>query len=276
MSVISFIKKLIFGEKEPERFIDSVRFESMNRSSQRFESMRIDANRTESMNRSIETPTISSQEQPKSTISIEKESLQLGVAAGYISRSLYSIEDSLARIETLMPSKEWISLNLTPKLEEIQQTILNLRDVLSSHEKNEEKRFEALLEAITKLKTTAPSLPEPAKTEILSTVKTLKSAALSPKMQQILEILKERREISYNELAEKLGITTDGLRGLLSRMVRVCDEIERFERENKGWVRLKAIQNDLNRNESINQPSESEIKSISQEYKGEKDLTDLP
>jgi len=276
MSVISFIKKLIFGEKQPERFNDSQRFESMNRSSQRFESMRIDANRNESMNRSIETSIIPSQEQPKSTISIEKESLQLGVAAGYISRSLYSIEDSLARIETLMPSKEWISLNLTPKLEEIQQTILNLRDVLSSHERNEEKRFEILLEAITKLKTTASSLPEPVKTEILSTVKTLKSAALSPKMQQILEILKERKEISYNELAEKLGITTDGLRGLLSRMVKVCDEIERFERDNKGWIRLKAIQSDLNRNESINQPSESEIKSISQEYKGEKELTDLP
>jgi plasmid maintenance system antidote protein VapI len=238
--------------------------------------MRIDANRNESMNRSIETSIIPSQEQPKSTISIEKESLQLGVAAGYISRSLYSIEDSLARIETLMPSKEWISLNLTPKLEEIQQTVLNLRDVLSSHERNEEKRFEILLEAITKLKTTASSLPEPVKTEILSTVKTLKSAALSPKMQQILEILKERKEISYNELAEKLGITTDGLRGLLSRMIKVCDEIERFERDNKGWVRLKAIQYDLNRNESMNQPSESEIKSMSQEYKGERELTDLP
>jgi DNA-binding CsgD family transcriptional regulator len=148
--------------------------------------------------------------------------------------------------------------------------------VLSSHEKNEEKRFEVLLEAITKLKTTASSLPEPAKAEILSTVKTLKSVALSPKMRQILQILKERKEISYNELAEKLGITTDGLRGLLSRMVKVCDEIERFERDNKGWVRLKAIQSDLNRNESINQPSESEIKNENQEYKGEKDLTDLP
>jgi predicted transcriptional regulator len=234
MSVISFIKKILFREKRPERVNDSQRFESMNRSSQQFESMQIDVNRTESMNRSIETPTISSQEQLKSTISIEKESLQLGVAAGYISRSLYSIEDSLARIETLMPSKEWISLNLTPKLEEIQKTIFNLRDVLIGHEKNEEKRFEVLLEAITKLKTTASSLPEPTKTEILSTVKTLKSAALSPKMQQILEILKERKEISYNELAEKIGITTDGLRGLLSRMVKVCDEIERLKERIKA------------------------------------------
>ena len=250
MSVMSFIRKLLFGKKEPERFNDLNRFESID------STIHSDLNRNGSMNQSIESlesTIISSKKEEKPTISIDKESLKVGMAAGYISRSLISIEDGIERIETLMPSKEWITINLIPKIEQIQQTVANVKDLLMNHERNEEKRFEVLLEAINKLKTIAPSLPEPIKTEILSTVTTLKSAALTPKMQQILNILKEKGELSYNELAERLGITTDGLRGILSRMAKVCDEIERFEKDGKGWVRIKPIRIDSNRNESMNQ-----------------------
>jgi hypothetical protein len=283
MSVVSFIKKILFGEKQPERFSDSQRFESMNQSIHsdlnRFESERIDLNRSESINQSIEPPKsaiTSSEKEEKPTISIDKESLKVGMAAGYISRSLISIEDGIERIEISMPSKEWITMNLVPKIEQVQQAIYNIREILMDHERNEEKRFEVLLEAINKLKTMAPSLPEPIKTEILSTVASLKSATLTPKMQQILDILKERREISYQELAEKLGITTDGLRGILSRMVKVCDEIERFEKDGKGWIRIKAIQSDLNRSESLNQSSRLEIKEQKEENKKSEDLSDMP
>jgi len=283
MGVVSFIRKILFGKKQPERFSDSNRFESIDSTIQsdlnRSESIRIDLNRSESMNQSIESlksTIISSKEEEKTTISIDKESLKVGMAAGYISRSLISIEDGIERIETLMPSKEWISMNLTPKIEQIQQIAIHIRDLLMNHERNEEKRFEVLLEAITKLKTLAPSLPEPTKTEILSTVTALKSAALTPKMQQILDILKERREISYQELAEKLGITTDGLRGILSRMVRVCDEIERFEKDGKGWVRIRAIQSDLNRCESLNQSDRLEIKEQTEEINEGKDFSEMP
>jgi DNA-binding transcriptional ArsR family regulator len=283
MGVISFIKKILFGEKQPERFSDSQRFESMNQSIQRdlnrFESERIDLNRAESMNQSIESPKstiISSDKEEKPTISIDKESLKVGMAAGYISRSLISIEDGIERIEISMPSKEWITMNILPKIEQVQQAIYNIREILMDHERNEEKRFEVLLEAINKLKTIAPSLPEPIKTEILSTVASLKSATLTPKMQQILDILKERREISYQELAEKLGITTDGLRGILSRMVKVCDEIERFEKDGKGWIRIKSIRSDLNRSESLDQSSRLEIKEQKEENKENKDLSDMP
>ena len=283
MGVISFIKNILFGEKQPERFSDSQRFESMNQSIRsdlnRAESERIDMNRYESMNQSIESPRstiISSEKEEKPTISIDKESLKVGMAAGYISRSLISIEDGIERIEISMPSKEWITMNILPKIEQVQQAIYNIREILMDHERNEEKRFEVLLEAINKLKTMAPSLPEPIKTEILSTVASLKSATLTPKMQQILDILKERREISYQELAEKLGITTDGLRGILSRMVKVCDEIERFEKDGKGWIRIKSIQSDLNRSESLNQSSRLEIKEQKEENKESKDLSDMP
>jgi predicted transcriptional regulator len=283
MGVISFIKKILFGEKQPERFSDSQRSESMNQSIRsdlnRAESERIDLNRSESMNQSIESPKstiISSKKEEKPTISIDKESLKVGMAAGYISRSLISIEDGIERIEISMPSKEWITMNLVPKIEQVQQAIYNIREILMDHERNEEKRFEVLLEAINKLKTMAPSLPEPIKTEILSTVASLKSATLTPKMQQILDILKERREISYQELAEKLGITTDGLRGILSRMVKVCDEIERFEKDGKGWIRIKSIQSDLNRSESLDQGSRLEIKEQKEENKENKDLSDMP
>jgi predicted transcriptional regulator len=283
MSVISFIKKILFGEKQPERFSDSQRFESMNQSIRsdlnRAESERIDLNRSESMNQSVESSKstiISSEKEEKPTISIDKESLKVGMAAGYISRSLISIEDGIERIEISMPSKEWITMNILPKIEQVQQAIYNIREILMDHERNEEKRFEVLLEAINKLKTMAPSLPEPIKTEILSTVASLKSATLTPKMQQILDILKERREISYQELAEKLGITTDGLRGILSRMVKVCDEIERFEKDGKGWIRIKSIQSDLNRSESLDQSSRLEIKEQKEENKENKDLSDMP
>jgi predicted transcriptional regulator len=283
MGVISFIKKILFGEKQPERFSDSQRFESMNQSIRsdlnRAESERIELNRFESMNQSIESPKstiISSEKEEKPIISIDKESLKVGMAAGYISRSLISIEDGIERIEISMPSKEWITMNILPKIEQVQQAIYNIREILMDHERNEEKRFEVLLEAINKLKTMAPSLPEPIKTEILSTVASLKSATLTPKMQQILDILKERREISYQELAEKLGITTDGLRGILSRMVKVCDEIERFEKDGKGWIRIKSIQSDLNRSESLDQSSRLEIKEQKEENKENKDLSDMP
>ncbi len=283
MSVISFIKKILFGKKQHERFIDLNRSESIDSTIHsdlnRNESIRIDSNRNESMNQSIESlesPIISSKDEGKSIISIDKESLKVGMAAGYISRSLISIEDGIERIETLMPSKEWISMNLTPKIEQMQQAILNIRDVLMNHERNEEKRFEVLLEAITKLKTLAFTLPEPTKTEILSTVTSLKSASLTPKMQQIIDILKERKEISYQELAEKLGITTDGLRGILSRMVRVCDEIERFEKDGKGWIKIKTIQSDLNRNESLNQTNGLEIKDQNKEINENKDFSEIP
>mgnify|MGYP000335377065 CR=1 FL=1 len=283
MSVISFIKKILFGEKQPERFSDSQRFESMNQSIRsdlnRVESERIDLNRFESMNQSIESTKstiISSDKEEKSTISIDKESLKVGMAAGYISRSLISIEDGIERIEISMPSKEWITMNILPKIEQVQQAIYNIKEILMDHERNEEKRFEVLLEAINKLKTIAPSLPEPIKTEILSTVASLKSATLTPKMQQILDILKERREISYQELAEKLGITTDGLRGILSRMVKVCDEIERFEKDGRGWIRIKSIRSDLNRSESLDQSSRLEIKEQKEENKENKDLSDMP
>jgi DNA-binding CsgD family transcriptional regulator len=283
MGVISFIKKILFGEKQPERFSDSQRFESMNQSIRsdlnRIESERIDLNRSESMNQSIESlksTIISSEKEGKPTISIDKESLKVGMAAGYISRSLISIEDGIERIEISMPSKEWITMNLVPKIEQVQQAIYNIREILMDHERNEEKRFEVLLEAINKLKTIAPSLPEPIKTEILSTAASLKSAALTPKMQQILDILKERREISYQELAERLGITTDGLRGILSRMAKVCDEVERFEKDGKGWIRIKSIQSDLNRSESLNQSSRLEIKEQKEENKESKDFSDMP
>ena len=39
---------------------------------------------------------------------IEKDSLQLGFAAGYTGRSIHDIHKSLERIETMMPSREWI------------------------------------------------------------------------------------------------------------------------------------------------------------------------
>ncbi|MGC9059054.1 MAG: hypothetical protein ACP5H3_01440 [Candidatus Aenigmatarchaeota archaeon] len=253
MSWIEKLKNLLFGRKSNERFIDS---SDSNRSESIAIDRLIDSN--QSINQSEVPPqtklehvsqiqekhvsqtTDLQSTEDKKTISIEKESLQLGVAAGFVSRSLLNIEDSLDRIEHLMPSKEWITMNLTTKIEQIQSILQALQELLSKHETNEEKRFEVIIEAINRLKTTASSLPEPQRSEILSSVETIKKAAMPSKMQKIIEILKERKEISYAELASLLNITQDGLRGLLSRMAKEYGYIERFEKDNKGWVRLKS------------------------------------
>jgi hypothetical protein len=59
-------------------------------------------------------------------------------------------------------------------------------------------------------------------------------------------------------------------------MVKVCDEIERFEKDGKGWIRIKSIHSDLNRSESLDKSTRLEIKEQKEENKENKDLSDMP
>ena len=151
-------------------------------------------------------------EEPKTEekLEISKPSLELGVAAGYVGRSIKDIEASLQRIESQMATKDWVILN-----------------VLDPLKKFLDEKFEELKEILKERKV---KLGEKEKEFVLS-----------EKMRKILDILKERGEngISYVELSQLLGISVSSLRGLLSIMSKHVKNLERFSVNKQGWVRLK-------------------------------------
>lgn len=187
-------------------------------------SMQSDANRFEAM-------------QSEPNIEIEKDSLQLGIAAGFTGRSLRNIEDSLTRIEAQMVTKDWMTLTVKGDIEQ------HLAEIKTS------------LDSITGV---AASLPEEARQQIMGQVSKIR-AQLQPtsRMIEMLSIIKETKEISYEDLASKLGISVSSLRGLLSMAAYRMPNIERFERKNKGWVRYKqpitAMQSDQDQPKALDE-----------------------
>jgi len=182
---------------------------------------------------------------PDTRIEVEKNSLQLGVAAGYTAHTIRDIEFSLNRIESTMLTREWFTSKFDEKMTELINSI-------KEHEQNEQKRFEIIQSFIHSMYGIASKSPEPIKSEILDKIHLVESQLpLTFKMRQIIEIVKEEGEISYEELSKRLGITVSAIRGILSTMQKRTNEIERFEKDRKGWVRytgkrLQAIQSDSN------------------------------
>lgn len=198
----------------------------------------IDSINHKSINQSItniEQPSIVEQqtESPQFTqIPMHKESLELGLAAGYAGKSLKGIEASLERLESQATTKDWFSNTFEDKTPELIET-------LKRHEENDQKRFEILFNTLKSSQTMAEGAAEAVKTSIF-TAKTLESQLQpTPKMIELIRIAKEVGEISYKDLAQKLLIGEDALRGLLTNTIRRSKEIERFERDNKGWVRYR-------------------------------------
>ncbi len=160
-------------------------------------------------------------------IQLEKESLQLGIAAGYTGRAIHDIMRTLERIELNLPSKDWFSVRL--------------EELLKQHDENEEKRFENLQNLINSLLKTAETVPGPARIELVSKIKAIKDALERPRIQELINIIKETQEISYVDLSAKMEITQDAIRGMVSIIANKMPEIERFEKEKKGWVRFKPL-----------------------------------
>lgn len=169
----------------------------------------------------IETSDIS---QDATSLTIEKDSLQLGIAAGYTGRSIRDIETSLNRIETNMVTKDWFAI----KLEE----------AMKEYEKKHENRLFTLENALNSLLKFFESLP--LRNRVETTLKSLEATRLTNKMKDLINVVKSTGELSYSDLAIRLNISQDALRGLLSLVSRRTLEIERFERENKGWVRYRS------------------------------------
>jgi hypothetical protein len=181
----------------------------------------------------------------KSPVELEKDSLQLGIAAGYTGRSLRGIESSLLRIESQMPSKEWMLLQFKDKSPEIINALIQ-------HDENDRKRFESISNTLLSVKGIAEISPEPIRSILTKKIDSIEAQLpLTSKMEEILTIVRDSKEISYQELATKTGLVEiSGLRGLLSNMIKRTNKIERFEKKGKGWVRYLDKEGDLERSQS--------------------------
>jgi hypothetical protein len=180
-------------------------------------------------------------EQPQSSevsppIELQKESIQLGLAAGYTGRALRDIERSLVRIESSMPSRDWFTIEFGDQ-KKVVELLESIRNILKIHDDLTMKHFEMLENTIYALQGIAQRAPEPVKTEILREIKTIEAnLPPTPKMQQLINIVKQG-EINYTNLANALGITESALRGLLTLTIRRTGAVQRFEKDGRGWVK---------------------------------------
>ncbi len=173
----------------------------------------------------------------ESPIELEKESIQLGIAGGLTGRFIHDIDKTLNRIETLMPSKDWLTIQL--------------HEQFSQHEQNEERRFETMVNALNTLHSISIEAPEPLKTRLIDEIHTVESRlGLSKRMKELIQLLKYSGEASYSDLAKKMDLTESGFRSLLAMTLTRTNEIEKFERDNRKWLRCKQT-GDLNVQTSV-------------------------
>jgi uncharacterized phage infection (PIP) family protein YhgE len=208
----------------------------------RKEALQLESERVESLDKARSSIPTSDEK----VLQIDKEALQLGVAAGYASRSLKNIEDSLFRIESLIVTKELFKTELqeiNSQMIQTLQALQSIKQLMEEHEAKEQSRFEKIIEALTKLESAAYKTPEPIRKEILTQIEKIEAELpLTERMSKILSILKERKEISFRELAQLLGYKhVSTVRGLISLMKRRMNQIETFRMNREGWVRLREI-----------------------------------
>ncbi len=197
--------------------------------------------------------TIQIAKSPEEAKIIEKDSFSLGFAAGYAGRALRSIEESLSRIESLIVTKDWAKEELISRLEALKQ-------FQQAHDAFIKENQAKILKSLENLLKISKSLPPEVKTQIESEIFKIKEEVdLTPRMLKVLEILNSEKEISYEELAKRLGYSSiSGIRGLLSELSKRTNLIERFNKNGKGWVRLKgdlAIQSAPSAPEAPKKPS---------------------
>ncbi len=182
----------------------------------------------------LESPITSKQEEAKKdseTIELQKESIKFGLAAGYFGRSIREIENTLSKLESDLPNKEWIISKLDEKFE-------RLESILKDHDSRTSILLSQIYSMLMDIKGVAEKAPEPIKTQLLTRIEAAKTKILTPRMKDAINIIKDRKEISYEDLAREMGISVSALRGLLSLIVARYPYIERFTRNGKGWVKI--------------------------------------
>ncbi|MEM5874808.1 MAG: winged helix-turn-helix transcriptional regulator [Candidatus Aenigmatarchaeota archaeon] len=171
----------------------------------------------------------------------EKE-LPTGIIIGYTSKTLKNIEEGILRLEKSLPDKEWLKAELNEYFTKVIESLKIALKAIDEHESRSNLRYESIESALNRIEEIALSLKESTqKEQIIREISEIrKNMPLSPRMQQILEMLKEKKEMSYEEIAQSIGISVSALRGLLSEMCRRTDMVERFEKDGKGWLRFKS------------------------------------
>ena len=180
-------------------------------------------------------------------IRLQKDSLELGLAAGYAGHSLKFLETAMERLESSVITKQWAEVYLLP--------------LLKSIDSNEQRRFETLLSVLNYLKGTSFKAPKNIQLALQKPIQEIEkeiseSPKLTPQTKKLFSVLEEVGEISYTDLYKRMGMESeDGLRGFLSVVDQKTGMIERFEKEGsrKKWVRLKKAQNEAISNQSLNQ-----------------------
>ena len=245
MGFMDFLRRMFKKKQEAEAL------QSASKRSEALQSA-APALQNEGLERSTEPPQTTSKISSPS-IELQRDSLQLGIAAGYTGRYLRDIESTLQRMESQIITKEWF-------LNQFQDLVQKFSEALREHDQNEEKRFEKLQNLIASIRGTAERAPEPFRTELFAKIHELEAhLPLTPKVKKTLSLIKEAGEISYKDLAEKLNLTPSGVRALLTNMVKRTKEIERFEKDGQGWVRYKgeALQSASERSPSDVKPEGS-------------------
>ena len=239
------IKKLL-GLKAPDEALQSApkRFNSASkRSNQRFKALQSAEDSTDYGKKQTDEYTdkgVSGFTKLSRPVELQRESLQLGVAAGYTGKSIKEIETSLARIESQMTSRDWFMSNFEDRTPAVLGILSDIKNALEKHDLSASKRFESIESALNRMMTTAKTAPAPIRDEIVKEIESIRSTLpLTPKMRQLVEIVKEAGKISYEDLGRKLSVTRSSLRGLLSNTMRRTEEIERYSVGGKGWVRYK-------------------------------------
>jgi hypothetical protein len=176
---------------------------------------------------------------PDDGIRLEKESLKLGLAAGYTGRSIHDINSSLNRIETNMITRDWFN----SKSQELYELISTVKSVLEIHDRRTLEKFDTVERFLERMGNIAQNAPEPIKSEIRTELKSIESELpLSPKMIEALAVVYQVGQISYKDLSAKLGYKdVSSLRSLLSHMLERTAKIEKFEKDGDKWVRVKAL-----------------------------------
>jgi len=255
MGILKKIKKL-FGKGDDLEALQSdlKRFSSdLKRSNKRFKALESASNRpinsqneekSDDFYENTSSSGLKQLSRPKpedeDSVELQKESLQLGVAAGYTGRAIKEIESSLNRIESQMASKDWISSKIGNKSDKSLELLLDVKDMLQEHDKSASNRLEAIQSALNRMSNTARMIPEPIRKELLEDIASIETnLPLTPKMQELVDTVKSHNRISYGDLVRELDVTRSSLRGLISNTIKRTDEIERFSVEGKGWVRYK-------------------------------------
>jgi len=173
-------------------------------------------------------------------VEIEESSFKLGLASGYTGRSIRNIEDALNRIESQMVTRDWFNVEFEDRTPELMRELTKLHEEMQIHDENEQKRSEIIQNILEKMRNIANTAPNEVKFGLLDQIRAVESQLpLTKKMEELISIVTEARQVSYDDLAIKLNISVSALRGLLSNTTQRTNKIERFMVDGKGWVRIK-------------------------------------